>query len=212
MHARALFKTHTHMHARTHMHTRARFKTHTHMHTHTRTCARARPPPQTRFQADERVYKAFLEILNMYRKGQKTICQVYDEVGGSRPLMVGPLPGLAVILPSLCRAVPKPCRAIVSCCAVPCRAVSAVLSCAVLRFAVPCFAVPVVACRVVPWVVGVMGGRGCRGWVGGGLTWVAFRACCGVGCATETGLEEKRGGRGELPSGLGLVLRWGRLH
>jgi len=33
-----------------------------------------------RFASDERVYKAFLEILNMYRKGQKTIAQVYDEV------------------------------------------------------------------------------------------------------------------------------------
>ena len=36
--------------------------------------------PQTRFAQDERVYKAFLEILNMYRKGQKTISNVYDEV------------------------------------------------------------------------------------------------------------------------------------
>jgi paired amphipathic helix protein Sin3a len=35
---------------------------------------------QTRFAQDERVYKAFLEILNMYRKGQKTISNVYDEV------------------------------------------------------------------------------------------------------------------------------------
>eukprot|EP00878_Enallax_costatus_P007439 GHUV01007791.1.p1 GENE.GHUV01007791.1~~GHUV01007791.1.p1 ORF type:complete len:1062 (+),score=409.26 GHUV01007791.1:105-3290(+) len=35
---------------------------------------------KTRFAQDERVYKAFLEILNMYRKGQKTITQVYDEV------------------------------------------------------------------------------------------------------------------------------------
>ena len=26
------------------------------------------------------MYKAFLEILNMYRKGQKTIANVYDEV------------------------------------------------------------------------------------------------------------------------------------
>lgn len=33
-----------------------------------------------RFQEDERVYKAFLEILNMYRKGLKTISQVYEEV------------------------------------------------------------------------------------------------------------------------------------
>ena len=35
---------------------------------------------QLRFAHDERVYKAFLEILNMYRKGQKTINQVYEEV------------------------------------------------------------------------------------------------------------------------------------
>jgi len=35
---------------------------------------------KTRFYSDERVYKAFLEILNMYRKGQKTISQVYEEV------------------------------------------------------------------------------------------------------------------------------------
>eukprot|EP00232_Nephroselmis_pyriformis_P019508 CAMPEP_0182880668 /NCGR_PEP_ID=MMETSP0034_2-20130328/16687_1 /TAXON_ID=156128 /ORGANISM="Nephroselmis pyriformis, Strain CCMP717" /LENGTH=677 /DNA_ID=CAMNT_0025013665 /DNA_START=122 /DNA_END=2152 /DNA_ORIENTATION=+ len=35
---------------------------------------------KTRFSRDERVYKAFLEILNMYRKGQKSISQVYDEV------------------------------------------------------------------------------------------------------------------------------------
>ena len=33
-----------------------------------------------RFANDERVYKAFLEILNMYRKGQKTISNVYEEV------------------------------------------------------------------------------------------------------------------------------------
>jgi paired amphipathic helix protein Sin3a len=33
-----------------------------------------------RFANDERVYKAFLEILNMYRKGHKTIYNVYDEV------------------------------------------------------------------------------------------------------------------------------------
>lgn len=37
-----------------------------------------------RFQNDERVYKAFLEILNMYRKGQKTISNVYEEVGAAR--------------------------------------------------------------------------------------------------------------------------------
>ncbi|KAK9837425.1 hypothetical protein WJX81_001540 [Elliptochloris bilobata] len=35
---------------------------------------------KTRFHTDERVYKAFLEILNMYRKGQKTISNVYEEV------------------------------------------------------------------------------------------------------------------------------------
>ncbi|KAI8469341.1 MAG: hypothetical protein J3K34DRAFT_522233 [Monoraphidium minutum] len=33
-----------------------------------------------RFSQDERVYKAFLEILNMYRKGQKSINDVYGEV------------------------------------------------------------------------------------------------------------------------------------
>lgn len=32
------------------------------------------------FANDERVYKAFLEILNQYRKGQKTIQSVYEEV------------------------------------------------------------------------------------------------------------------------------------
>lgn len=36
--------------------------------------------PQTRFSTDEKVYKAFLEILNMYRKGLKTINNVYEEV------------------------------------------------------------------------------------------------------------------------------------
>ncbi|KAK9905961.1 hypothetical protein WJX75_009654 [Coccomyxa subellipsoidea] len=35
---------------------------------------------KTRFATDERVYKAFLEILNLYRKGQKTIGNVYEEV------------------------------------------------------------------------------------------------------------------------------------
>jgi len=35
---------------------------------------------KTRFANDERVYKAFLEILNMYRKSQKTITNVYEEV------------------------------------------------------------------------------------------------------------------------------------
>ena len=42
---------------------------------------------QTRFATDERVYKAFLEILNMYRKGQKNISNVYDEVQISVHLM-----------------------------------------------------------------------------------------------------------------------------
>ncbi|KAK9865821.1 hypothetical protein WJX84_003538 [Apatococcus fuscideae] len=37
---------------------------------------------KTRFANDERVYKAFLEILNMYRKGQKNITNVYEEVAG----------------------------------------------------------------------------------------------------------------------------------
>lgn len=41
---------------------------------------------QTRFATDERVYKAFLEILNMYRKGQKNISNVYDEVRGVRAM------------------------------------------------------------------------------------------------------------------------------
>ncbi len=31
-------------------------------------------------QNNERVYKAFLEILNMYRKEEKSISEVYDEV------------------------------------------------------------------------------------------------------------------------------------
>ena len=35
---------------------------------------------KSRFANDERVYKHFLEILNMYRKNLKTISQVYDEV------------------------------------------------------------------------------------------------------------------------------------
>eukprot|EP00899_Mesostigma_viride_P008288 jgi/Mesvir1/17460/Mv08734-RA.1 len=35
---------------------------------------------KSRFSKDEGVYKAFLEILNLYRKGQKTISQVYEEV------------------------------------------------------------------------------------------------------------------------------------
>jgi paired amphipathic helix protein Sin3a len=35
---------------------------------------------KNRFSNDDRVYKQFLEILNMYRKGQKTIHSVYNEV------------------------------------------------------------------------------------------------------------------------------------
>jgi paired amphipathic helix protein Sin3a len=35
---------------------------------------------KTRFSNDESVYKAFLEILNMYRKNLKSISQVYEEV------------------------------------------------------------------------------------------------------------------------------------
>lgn len=35
---------------------------------------------QNRFSTDDRVYKQFLEILNLYRKGQKTIHSVYNEV------------------------------------------------------------------------------------------------------------------------------------
>ena len=50
-----------------------------------------------RFANDDRVYKAFLEILNMYRKGQKNIQSVYQEVSDgmlfelvSPPLPSGP--------------------------------------------------------------------------------------------------------------------------
>ena len=35
---------------------------------------------QTRFQGDDHVYKSFLDILNMYRKENKSIDEVYDEV------------------------------------------------------------------------------------------------------------------------------------
>lgn len=35
---------------------------------------------QTRFQGDDRVYKSFLDILNMYRKENKSITDVYQEV------------------------------------------------------------------------------------------------------------------------------------
>uniref|UniRef100_A0A2P2MR82 Paired amphipathic helix protein Sin3-like 4 isoform X2 n=1 Tax=Rhizophora mucronata TaxID=61149 RepID=A0A2P2MR82_RHIMU len=35
---------------------------------------------KTRFQGDDRVYKSFLDILNMYRKESKSITEVYQEV------------------------------------------------------------------------------------------------------------------------------------
>ena len=35
---------------------------------------------QTRFSNNDAVYKTFLEILNMYRKGNKLITEVYKEV------------------------------------------------------------------------------------------------------------------------------------
>jgi paired amphipathic helix protein Sin3a len=35
---------------------------------------------QTRFSNNDTVYKTFLEILNMYRKGNKMITDVYKEV------------------------------------------------------------------------------------------------------------------------------------
>lgn len=35
---------------------------------------------QARFENDEQVYKSFLNILNMYRKGSKSIHEVYEEV------------------------------------------------------------------------------------------------------------------------------------
>lgn len=35
---------------------------------------------QTRFQGDDFVYKSFLDILNMYRKENKAIAEVYNEV------------------------------------------------------------------------------------------------------------------------------------
>ena len=35
---------------------------------------------QSRFQGDDRVYKSFLDILNMYRKETKSISEVYQEV------------------------------------------------------------------------------------------------------------------------------------
>jgi hypothetical protein len=53
---------------------------------HPRTPRPPPPPPsishaQNRFANDERVYKAFLEILNMYRKGQKSISMVRAAAG-----------------------------------------------------------------------------------------------------------------------------------
>ena len=35
---------------------------------------------QTRFQGNDSVYKAFLDILNMYRKENKSVTEVYQEV------------------------------------------------------------------------------------------------------------------------------------
>jgi len=35
---------------------------------------------KTRFQGDDRVYKSFLDILNMYRRDSKSITEVYQEV------------------------------------------------------------------------------------------------------------------------------------
>lgn len=35
---------------------------------------------QNRFQGDDLVYKSFLDILNMYRKENKSIQEVYSEV------------------------------------------------------------------------------------------------------------------------------------
>ncbi|MCE0481850.1 Paired amphipathic helix protein Sin3-like 4 [Datura stramonium] len=35
---------------------------------------------KTRFQGDDFVYKSFLDILNMYRKENKAIAEVYNEV------------------------------------------------------------------------------------------------------------------------------------
>lgn len=52
---------------------------------------------QLRFAHDERVYKAFLEILNMYRKGQKTINQVYEEVMLPAPVLLIAAPRWALL-------------------------------------------------------------------------------------------------------------------
>lgn len=35
---------------------------------------------QARFQGNDHVYKSFLDILNMYRKENKSITEVYQEV------------------------------------------------------------------------------------------------------------------------------------
>lgn len=45
---------------------------------------------QNRFQHDEHVYKAFLDILNMYRKDNKSIQDVYHEVPISSFIFFGP--------------------------------------------------------------------------------------------------------------------------
>ncbi len=78
--------------------------------------------PQMRFQNDERVYKAFLEILNMYRKGQKTISNVYEEVsavhsgwespGGGRGSWVRDPALVSHCLPQLDRAPAAGCATI----------------------------------------------------------------------------------------------------
>lgn len=49
---------------------------------------------QTRFEGDNHVYKSFLEILNLYRKENKSISEVYREVC----LRIALMPHLAVIL------------------------------------------------------------------------------------------------------------------
>jgi paired amphipathic helix protein Sin3a len=43
---------------------------------------------KTRFQGDDRVYKSFLDILNMYRRDSKSITEVYQEVGSLMLLCV----------------------------------------------------------------------------------------------------------------------------
>jgi len=49
---------------------------------------------RTRFRTEERVYNAFLEILNMYRKAQKSISQVHTHA------RTEPLATLALLLSS----------------------------------------------------------------------------------------------------------------